>query len=755
MKRTRPTQSDRLPMPYLQHHSRLAYLFFVCLIIGIPPSSHGGVGDWTAFTFIKDIRSILFDQDLIWLATSGGAVRVETAGEQFTVFTNTEGLSGNDVTSVVIDRNRDVWFGTLGQGLARRRHDNGAWRTFTSLDGLASERITDLLIDQNTLWVGTDDGLSVFIWGRDVDEDRETFIFSDAYRGSRGVPVAGLNDLALSATTIWAATENGVAAATRTSPNLKDPLNWSTFNTSDGLPENRVTSVAILDTVVWVGTRSGGVARFDGVFWTAVNNGLPLLEIRSLTVINGVLWAATAGEVAQFDGTAWVSVGGGAGPVGSRTVAADDGGNIWVGAARNGLGRLENGLWRFLESTGPAANIIDAIYVDRRSILWCGFNEGGVSRFDGQEWVSYTTGDGLVAEPISMIGEDPSGKKWFGSFGRGLARLDDNATADKTDDSWEQFDQNNSVFEGIPSDPGFVVVNSWDIDPSGGQWFSNFVIGAPFLSPSGQWTTFRVRAGELTNARIRDIAVSADSSVWFATDNRLSQYTPSLNTWRTYGTPDGLLSPQINAVAASTTGDVWAGTDAGIARIEPNGNLTSFGLPAGLNTGRVNTLDTDARGNLWVGSPSGLARFNPETFEWQVFTTSNSPLADPLVKSIHVDAQTGDVWIGTGRGINRFESAVLPARKVLTGVQVYPNPFIPGRGDTEVVFNKLADGSQVSILTVDGLLVRQIRPDQNIAQKLSWDGRNASGQMVAGGIYLFVITAPDGNHRAGKIAVIK
>ena len=319
------------------------------------------MGDWTAFTFIKDIRSILFDQDLIWLATSGGAVRVEIPGEQFTVFTNAEGLSGNDVTSVVVDRNRDVWFGTLGQGLARRRHDNGSWRAFTSLDGLASERITDLLIDQNTLWVGTDDGLSVFIWGRDVDEDRDTFIFSDAYRGSRGVPVGGLNDLALSATTIWAATENGVAAAPRTSSNLKDPLNWSTFNTSDGLPENRVTSVAILDTVVWVGTRSGGVARFDGVFWTAVNNGLPLLEIRSMTVINGVLWAATGAEVVQFDGTAWASVGGGAGPVGSRTVAGDEGGNIWIGAARNGLGRLENGSWRFLESPAPAANIIDAI----------------------------------------------------------------------------------------------------------------------------------------------------------------------------------------------------------------------------------------------------------------------------------------------------------------------------------------------------------------------------------------------------------
>ena len=742
-------------MCYPPHYSRLSFLFVFYLTLIIPLSSYGGVGDWTAFTFTKDVRSITFDQNLIWLATSGGAVRIETPGERMTVFTNTEGLSGNDITSVVVDRNRDVWFGTLGQGLARRRHDNGSWRIFTGLDGLASERINDLLIDQNTLWVGTDDGLSVFIWGRDEDEDRDTFIFSDAYRGSRGVPVAGLNDLVLDATDIWAATENGVATVPRNSPNLKDPLNWSVFNTVDGLPDNRVTAIAILDSVAWVGTQSGGVARFDGVRWTTVNTGLPLLEIRALTAINHVLWAATGAEVVRFDGTAWASVGGGVGSMGAQAVEADDEGRIWLGAARNGLGRLENGTWRFLESIGPAANIIDAIYIDRQSVLWCGFNEGGVSRFDGQEWVSYTTDDGLVADAISMVGEDLSGKKWFGSFGKGLARLDDNGTADKTDDIWAQFDQNNSVFEGIPGDPNFVVVNTWDIDHSGGQWFSNFDVGAQFLSPSGQWSTFRVRAGELTNVRIRDIAVSADSTVWFATDNRLSQFTPSIETWRTFGTAEGLLSPQVNAVAASTTGDIWAGTDAGIARVDPNGKITAFGLPAGLNTGRVNTVDTDALGHVWVGSPSGLARFDPETFEWQVFITDNSPLVDPLVKSIHVDKPTGEVWVGTGRGINRFESGVLPVRKVLTDVQVYPNPFIPGRGDTEVIFNKLADGSQISILTVDGLLVRQMSSAQIIAQKLSWDGRNASGQLVAGGIYLFVITTPAGSHHAGKIAVIR
>lgn len=734
---------------------RYVHVLAILVSLFTPDFPKAGVGDWTTFTFTNEVRSIIFDGDDLWLASGGGIVKYEETIGRFTAFTNTDGLSGNDVSSLAIDSNRDIWIGTAGAGLSRRRHDTGTFRTFSLLDGLASNQVNALFRKDNTLWVGTDDGISLFVWGRDADEERDTFVFSDAYRASRGVPVGNLNGLVVTGDTIWAATETGVATARTDAPNLKDPVAWTTYSPVDGLPDTRVTSLAVSGSEIWAGTRSG-VARFDGSTWIPVNTGLLSTEIRDISFIEGVLWAATVSEVARFDGAVWTSVGGGVGLEGARAVEGSvDGSTVWIGTSREGLARLESGSWRFLPSAGPRGNVIDAIHVSRDSRLWFGFNNGGVSSFDGLSWQSYGTADGLVDGAISMVGEHFDGRLWFGSFGSGLSRFDEGLVPDTSDDQWETFDETNSVFEGVPEDPGFVVVNAWAEDGSGGQWFSDFGVGAQYLDPSGAYTTFREGVASLSSARIRDICIDTSGSIWFATDSRLSRYDPDSRTWSVFGTSDGLLSPQINGVASSVTGDVWAGTDAGITRIAAGDIITSLGLPAGLNTSRVTALRTDARGNVWVGSPSGLARFDPDSFAWEVFTSGNSPLADDLIKTIAVNQQEGEIWVGTGQGISRFESGVLPARATQGTVPVYPNPFIPSQGDTEVVFGSLADGARVSILTVDGRLVRQIAPIDIVAQQARWDGRNASGAMVAGGVYFFVISAPDGSHSSGKIAVIR
>ena len=741
-------------MPQLAIQTARRWLPCLCLLFLAASRGVAAVGDWTTYSFTGDVRAIAFDQATLWLATSGAAVRYDAAADRFTVFTNTDGLAGNVLTSAVVDRNRDVWFGTLGNGLSRRRFSTGGWRTFSTLDGLASQQVRSLWLDETTLWVGTDDGLSVFVWDRDDDEARDTFVFSDAYRASRGVPVGGVNDLTLSASSIWVGTETGVATASRNASNLKDPLSWSLFNRSHGLPNLRVTAIVTDSTTVWAGTPSG-VARYNGSSWVIVNTGLPSLEIRDLAFVDGQLLAVTVNGTARFNGVSWIPFGGGTGAQGPRTIAADGEGTTWIGAARSGLGRLENGLWQFLDAGGPASNDVDVLYVDENKTLWVGFENAGVSRLDSLTWTSYTTADGLVADPITLIGAMPDGRKWFGSFGHGLARLNDQGSTDKSDDIWEQFDQHNSVFKGIPEDPNFVVVNTWARDAAGGQWFSNFEVGAQFLSADGQWTTFRPRVGELSNARIRDIAVGADSSVWFATDNRLSRYFPEQGLWTVYGTAEGLGSAQINAVAVSVSGDVWVGDDAGITRFEPSGARSSIGLAPGLNTSQVTALDTDARGNVWVGTPSGLGRFDPESFVWTVFTPDNSPLAAALVKVLVVNRTTGEIWVGGGQGISRFESGILPPRRVQSAAVVFPNPVEATRGDNEVVFSQLADGAQIVIVTIDGLLVRELPASNIVAQRSHWDLKNTAGQTVAGGVYLYVVTAPDGSHTAGKIAIIR
>ena len=47
---------------------------------------------------------------------------------------------------------------------------------------------------------------------------------------------------------------------------------------------------------------------------------------------------------------------------------------------------------------------------------------GGVSRFDGETWTTYTIKDGLAYDDVWSIAVGPDGALWFGTEGGGVSR---------------------------------------------------------------------------------------------------------------------------------------------------------------------------------------------------------------------------------------------------------------------------------------------------------------------------------------------
>ena len=56
--------------------------------------------------------------------------------------------------------------------------------------------------------------------------------------------------------------------------------------------------------------------------------------------------------------------------------------------------------------------------------------------------------------------------------------------------------------------------------------------------------------------------------------------------------------------------------------------------------------------------------------------------------------------------------------------------------------------------TISGRLVRKLSWSEMIDPAVGWDGKNSSGERVAGGVYLLVATSNDGKSATGKIAII-
>ena len=67
--------------------------------------------------------------------------------------------------------------------------------------------------------------------------------------------------------------------------------------------------------------------------------------------------------------------------------------------------------------------MVSAIAIDSTGNKWLGtIGGGGVSKFDGTTWTTYTTANGLASNTVRAIATDSAGNKWF-STDAGVSKL--------------------------------------------------------------------------------------------------------------------------------------------------------------------------------------------------------------------------------------------------------------------------------------------------------------------------------------------
>ena len=85
---------------------------------------------------------------------------------------------------------------------------------------------------------------------------------------------------------------------------------------------------------------------------------------------------------------------------------------------------FKKGIWKNYDTLdGLAHNAVTDIYRDPDGVMWFATEGGGVSRYDGKEFVNFTIKDGLLHNWVFAIHQDPDGVFWFGTRG-GVSRYD-------------------------------------------------------------------------------------------------------------------------------------------------------------------------------------------------------------------------------------------------------------------------------------------------------------------------------------------
>jgi ligand-binding sensor domain-containing protein/signal transduction histidine kinase len=126
----------------------------------------------------------------------------------------------------------------------------------------------------------------------------------------------------------------------------------------------------------------------------------------------------------------------------------------------------------------------------------------------------------------------------------------------------------------------------------------------------------------------------------------------AFQSWRS---EQGLPQDRVRALAQTSDGYLWVGTDDGVARFDGM-RFVSFGLPEGLPSGPVRTLFGDSRGSLWIGSVGeGLIR-------WRTGHATTLTMADGLPSdsiSALAEDDEGRLWIGTDAGLALWQDGHL------------------------------------------------------------------------------------------------
>ncbi|MDI6704535.1 MAG: peptidoglycan DD-metalloendopeptidase family protein, partial [bacterium] len=147
---------------------------------------------------------------------------------------------------------------------------------------------------------------------------------------------------------------------------------------------------------------------------------------------------------------------------------------------------------------------------------------------------------------------------------------------------------------------------------------------------------------------------------------------------------------------------------------------------------------------------------------------------DGLVDGTEIKEDTLKVFFLNGRAwVRDFDTKVYPINNLckvntthlttfgifsmiaqnLEDVVVYPNPFKPSKGHTEIRFERLTENVTIRIYNIAGELVRM---EENIITGFfDWDAKNDYGKNVASGVYIYVIIDNEGRIKKGKIAIIR
>lgn len=450
-------------------------------------------------------------------------------------------------------------------------------------------------------------------------------------------------------------------------------LEFEAFNTTHGLSQNFVTSIAQDKTgFIWVGT-DDGLNRFDGYDFKTYkhnkNDSTSLVDnsIRAICVgPDSSIWIGTNNGVCRYipstetflrypikftDSTKLSGA-----SVSDIKIHPD--GSIWIAYIGDGINVITPGRVKIMHYTinGVAPHrlkndlVSSLLFMPDGDVL-IGTLEGlqaidknGLVLTDDQMKSKYPWYDEVHPSIRSLICSKDRQTVWIGTELQGLYKIDLKTQAVRN------FNKNNS---GLDFNP---IISMYE-DSKGLLWVGSEAI---YLFDKEQqelklYNEFGIQGSIVIKNPIYSIFEDKDKNVWMGTFRLgLLKYNPLDTRILHYHTNQGEGSIKNNEILSfneDNDNNIWVGTGgAGLFKMDKD--LKGF-EPASVNESfsskSIKIIHKDHRGILWLGTwEGGLMRFDPRREEVEIFNPGKKNFPSWHVWAIDED-HSGNLWLGTLR----------------------------------------------------------------------------------------------------------
>ena len=742
----------------------------------------GSMLNWKLHFSYANPQEMVATPSAVYAIGNGSLFSINRADESIRYWNKSTGLSGTSVAHIAYDEKSGKLIIAYENGQVDLLDDNGSVTSMADI----SLKAGSMAVTVNDIYPGSTYSYLAMPFGIVALQTRKAEVSETYYIGTDAASI-DVQQVVEMGDSLYAFSFDKMYRAA-----LKDNLMDYSYWHSEFIPFEQIQQAVTHNGHLLV-LAHDSLYRRTGTNWQLVS-GQPLQWMHASG--NQLLsYAEGKGLLRLMDDDSWSGL--------SANYVANDAvytnGEYWLAEEDKGLVRLSHEGDTRYQPEGPMSNFgyhldiaHDRLYVSPGG-RWAD-NYGrmcGQSIYDGQKWTSipwqdtwYYTGHAILDIVQYAVDKTDPGHFFVATYGTGVFEFKDYK-------GYRHYDSSNSTLRKAAEtadDYFFTRTDGAMQDDQNNLWVLNATdleSGRPVhvRTSSGNWYGLRLRSGG------KVLNFNTPAGIWV--DQRNSQFkwmanqrseailvllddggTPTINgddrcmARSSFVDQDGkqVTPSQFRCWAQDANERIWVGTDKGIILIPKEVDFFTSNvckriiIPRNDGTGlgdyllgdeQINCLAVDGGNRMWIGTAnSGLYLIEDDTITVAHFTETNSLLPSNSVQSIAIMPKTGEVFVGTDRGIASYMSDASTAHEDMSGAYAFPNPVRPDYGGY-ISITGLMDNTVVNIVDAGGNLVCKTRSHGGTAV---WEGKLPDGRRATPGVYTALCNANEG-HTVVKILV--